>query len=938
MINKQLLISFCLLLFLVFKQFHLCFSLDLYSECSSKKYRCGSISDVDFPFWGEDRPEYCGHPKLKLSCEENNATIQIKEIKYQVLEIEKVSPVLKIARVDFLNNGLCSPQYGNSTLDTELFEYAGPSEDITIFYGCNYTSGSIFGWFDCNPTEKAFILPGNSTTLKNNGDDFSCRSRVTVRVSDPVSSYRDFMNSSLIEENLKEGYPVEYKVDFEACEKCRNSSGVCGYDLEVNRTTCYCRGDQSPGLKDVCASPPESGGTQIGTPTNSDNEQYIKCNNTPLNCGDKFKNLGYPFWGEDRPAYCGHPDFELNCSGEAPELTIDSFDHRVIEIKSDERKLTVVRDEYWNNTCSDDRKTATLNTALFRYGVDTQNLTLYYRCPSSVFTEMTKVPFQFSCSGDTTGVTNFFATESMRSASANIPSCGKGVVLRILDSAATKLETPNLTLNELSGAINSGFGIEWNANNSFCDECLRSEGVCGSDDTTRQFKCYCRDRAYNARCGSDTFSATPSEPKKETSKVVGLSIAGACILGMFIGGFTYYLILRRKRRAAIAKSKDLSAPPSSKSLITSSTNFSRSTPTDSYALSKSDIEKGSTYFGTEVFSYTELEEATDNFDPSKELGEGGFGTVYYGKLRDGRVVAVKRLYENNFKRVEQFMNEVKILTGLGHQNLVKLFGCTSRRSRELLLVYEFIPNGTVADHLHGKQSTSCVMSWPVRLSIAIETADALAYLHRSEIIHRDVKTNNILLDNEFRVKVADFGLSRLFPTDVTHVSTAPQGTPGYVDPEYYQCYQLTDKSDVYSFGVVLVELISSLQAVDTNRHRHDINLANMAITRIQNHAVNELVDPSLGFDKDFTIRKMTTAVAELAFRCLQQEKDMRPSMEEVVAVLRAIKNEEFIIQKADVVDIRSDDMGLLKNLPPPLSPDSVVNEKYVSNSTTPNSY
>lgn len=299
---------------------------------------------------------------------------------------------------------------------------------------------------------------------------------------------------------------------------------------------------------------------------------------------------------------------------------------------------------------------------------------------------------------------------------------------------------------------------------------------------------------------------------------------------------------------------------------------------------------------------------------------------------------MKRLYENNFKRLEQFLNEVGILTRLQHKNLVKLYGCTSKRSQELLLVYEFIPNGTVADHLHGRQSNSTVLSWPVRLSIAIETADALAYLHRSDIIHRDVKTNNILLDNEFRVKVADFGLSRLFPNNVTHVSTAPQGTPGYVDPEYYQCYQLTDKSDVYSFGVVLVELISSLQAVDTNRHRHDINLANMATNKIQNHAVHELVDPCLGFEKDYNIRRMTTAVAELAFRCLQQERDMRPSMDEVLETLKAIRNEEVVTQKAEVVDIRSDDIGLLKNLPPPLSPDSVGNDKWVSSSTTPNSY
>nr|XP_009622286.1 LEAF RUST 10 DISEASE-RESISTANCE LOCUS RECEPTOR-LIKE PROTEIN KINASE-like 1.4 [Nicotiana tomentosiformis] len=238
------------------------------------------------------------------------------------------------------------------------------------------------------------------------------------------------------------------------------------------------------------------------------------------------------------------------------------------------------------------------------------------------------------------------------------------------------------------------------------------------------------------------------------------------------------------------------------------------------------------------------------------------------------------------------MNEVVILTKLRHQHLVTLYGCTSKRSRDLLLVYEYISNVTVADHLHGNRAKSGLLSWPVRMNIAIETADAQAYLHSSIIIHRDVKTNNILLDNDFHVKVFDFGLSRLFPNNVTHVSTAPQGTPGYVDSEYYQCYQLTKKSDVYSFGVVLIELISSLQAVDTNRHHHDINLANMAVNKIQTQSVHELVDPSLGFMTNSSVRRMTTLVAESAFRCLQQERDMRPSMQEVLKTLRGIQNGE----------------------------------------------
>uniref|UniRef100_A0A2P2MPP5 non-specific serine/threonine protein kinase n=1 Tax=Rhizophora mucronata TaxID=61149 RepID=A0A2P2MPP5_RHIMU len=309
-----------------------------------------------------------------------------------------------------------------------------------------------------------------------------------------------------------------------------------------------------------------------------------------------------------------------------------------------------------------------------------------------------------------------------------------------------------------------------------------------------------------------------------------------------------------------------------------------------------DLERSNVFFGVPIFTHSELEEATNNFDSKNELGDGGFGTVYYGKLRDGREIAVKRLYEHNYKRVEQFMNEIEILTRLRHKNLVSLYGCTSRHSRELLLVYEYISNGTVADHLHGDRAKSAPLIWPIRMKIAIETASALVYLHASDIIHRDVKTNNILLDNNFCVKVADFGLSRLFPNDVTHVSTVPQGTPGYIDPDYHQCYQLTDKSDVYSFGVVLIELISSMPAVDITRHQHEINLARLAINRIQNCALDELVDLCLGFKSDDTVKTMTTLVAQLAFQCLQQDKELRPSMDDVLQELKSIKSTEYELE------------------------------------------
>ncbi|CAI9276021.1 unnamed protein product [Lactuca saligna] len=345
---------------------------------------------------------------------------------------------------------------------------------------------------------------------------------------------------------------------------------------------------------------------------------------------------------------------------------------------------------------------------------------------------------------------------------------------------------------------------------------------------------------------------------------------------------------------------------------------------------KTPISEDASHFvvGVSVFSYTELEDATRNFDLSQELGIGGFGAVYYGKLQDGREVAVKRLYEHNYKRVQHFMNEIKILTRLRHPNLVVLYGCTSRQSHELLLVYEYISNGTLADHLHGELANPSLLTWPVRMNIAIETARALVYLHASEIIHRDVKTSNILLDHNFSAKVADFGLSRLLPNDVTNISTAPQGTPGYVDPQYHNRYQLTDKSDVYSFGVVLIELISSMVAVDLNRSQDEISLANLALNRIQIGALDQLIDPVLlGSDPDAEIMRTITSVAELAFRCLQYYSEMRPTMNEVLDVLEDIQS----LGRIDDDDSKplppsetSDTAVLLKDFPP--SPVSVAGE------------
>ncbi|PIN11053.1 Serine/threonine protein kinase [Handroanthus impetiginosus] len=617
---------------------------------------------------------------------------------------------------------------------------------------------------------------------------------------------------------------------------------------------------------------------------------YQTCGNT-FTCGNTITGIGYPFRGLFDPLYCGYPGLVLGCDYQTniTNIYIMKVNYRVLEINQTSQTMRIARMDLMEGTCPQEMMDTTLDNSILDVNITDSS--------------------DISCGNDGAYIVPGNQGPGNCNASVVVPGPVTGNGAEGLDKV-----------------LQQGFLIRWKIDSKPCSDCTASKGRCGFNFGTNQTACFCSDPPYVFYTCPMTYVAPPT-----TKPSPVLPIAGAVLAGVVFGWLIFYYRQRGKQRIASESAqglgKDIATPPSSNGLSSlPSTKFTKSIP--SYPSTKSNPSRGSSYFGVQVFDYTELEKATNNFDPSRELGDGGFGVVYHGVLSDDRIVAIKRLYENNFRRAEQFMNEVEILTHLRHRNLVTLYGCTSRRSRELLLVYEYVANGTVAEHLHGKRAKSGLLSWSIRLNIAVETADALAYLHKSDIIHRDVKTNNLLLDNDFHVKVADFGLCRLFPNDVTHVSTAPQGTPGYVDPEYYQCYKLTEKRDVYSFGVVLIELISSLQAVDTNRHRHDINLSSMAINKIQNHMLRELVDKNLGFETNSIVRRMVTLIAELAFRCLQQERDMRPSMEEVLHTLKGIQNEDLNNHKVEIVDILMDeDAGLLRGSTNPPSPDSIVTIK-----------
>ncbi|XP_030473600.2 leucine-rich repeat receptor protein kinase HPCA1-like isoform X1 [Syzygium oleosum] len=289
--------------------------------------------------------------------------------------------------------------------------------------------------------------------------------------------------------------------------------------------------------------------------------------------------------------------------------------------------------------------------------------------------------------------------------------------------------------------------------------------------------------------------------------------------------------------------------------------------------------------GARWFCLEELKKYTNNFSEANEIGSGGYGKVYRGTLPTGTLVAIKRAQQGSMQGGTEFKNEIELLSRVHHKNLVSLVGFCFEQG-EQLLVYEFLPNGTLKESLSGKSGIR--LDWARRLKVAIGAARGLAYLHElanPPIIHRDIKSTNILLDDHLNAKVADFGLSKpMGDGESSHVSTQVKGTMGYLDPEYYMTQQLTEKSDVYSFGILMLELLTARRPIE--RGRYIVREVRVVMDKDKDlYNLQGILDPAIGLG---TSLKGLERFVELAMRCVEDSGVDRPTMGEVVKEIENI--------------------------------------------------
>ncbi|XP_058737561.1 LEAF RUST 10 DISEASE-RESISTANCE LOCUS RECEPTOR-LIKE PROTEIN KINASE-like 2.4 [Vicia villosa] len=580
------------------------------------------------------------------------------------------------------------------------------------------------------------------------------------------------------------------------------------------------------------------------------------CDNL-FTCGN-ITQIGFPFWGEDRPKECGYPLLQLSCVNNISYITINDVKYRVLEANSFEHTLRITREDYLQGLCPAKYVNTTLDTKIFVYGSKYNNLTFFYDCPLSITFPS---PFgHFPCSS------NGFAAKYVYiwfgpNIGLQASSCQESISVPISNSSVDVSDS-----TKIQSAVRDGFVVKWIAGTEDCEKCKNSSGFCGYDWMSKQTTCYCRDQSCSSPPQQSQESPHPGS--KHNRRLIVIGAVGFGVTMFFIIVITISCFLKRgtgrqqksifrKRRKLVEHNVDVFMQ-----------NYNLSMP--------------------RRYSYTEIKRITNSF--REKLGQGGYGVVYKASLFDSRLVAVKVIKESKGSG-EEFINEVASISRTSHMNIVSLFGyCYEGNKRAL--IYEFMSKGSLDKFIYKSEfpNAICDFDWNTLFQIAIGIARGLEYLHQgcnSRILHLDIKPQNILLDEDFCPKISDFGLAKICQKKDSIVSIlGARGTIGYMAPEIFSRAfgGVSYKSDVYSYGMLILEMIGGRKNYDTGGSStsemyfpdwiyKDLEQGNTSNTLLNNLTISE--------EENDMVRKITL----VSLWCIQTNPSDRPAMNKVIEML-----------------------------------------------------
>ncbi|XP_023637820.1 LEAF RUST 10 DISEASE-RESISTANCE LOCUS RECEPTOR-LIKE PROTEIN KINASE-like 2.1 isoform X3 [Capsella rubella] len=554
-------------------------------------------------------------------------------------------------------------------------------------------------------------------------------------------------------------------------------------------------------------------------------KRHLHCSHL-FKCGNQTE-LYYPFWTADREE-CGHPDFEVTCSGDFAEFSISSVKFQILEMNYESRIVRLARKDYLNNLCPQHLETALINKEVLPLYKDTEVLTFFYNCSDHPVDYIS----QLQCWPDDTYEESYFVRKEFPSSHEFTSSCKKTIDVAVSRSALKTAEI-NQSEETIKKALDKGFELTFNRD---CSRCVKSKGSCGYNQQLREFVCYCINEPHKHTCGEGNLLS------------VGIGFACGFVGATLIIGFLFCFFFEKIE-----------------------------------ALTHPRIENFEELVPLKQYSYEEVKEITNSF--AQEIGKGGFGIVYGGTIGDGLKVAVKVLKESK-SNGEDFINEVASMSRTSHVHIVSLLGYCYESSKRAI-IYEFVENGSLDKFISGEASSKIDLRKMYEISLGV--ARGLQYLHyacKTRIIHFDIKPHNVLLGKDLCPKISDFGIARLCGSkESVLLMSKTVGTIGYIAPEVFsRMYgKVSHKSDVYSYGMLVLEMIGARSRSSvSNNNNSSMYFPDWIYTDLEKKECKRLLNEEITEDEDEDFAKKMVLVG---LSCIQACPSDRPSMNRVVEMM-----------------------------------------------------